>query len=590
MQKINKLVKSHKEICEILLAILFSNLLFFHQKNWLMNPVYMALTAILFYVVIKNAINGRQALGQRRIGIGCAVFGVLFSMMAVVGSKIEAGNLEFAGFHLIDVAWFGFYTILGMVLFYNVYLLGENKKVQQFIRPMEEQNSYKKNWIFYSIILIAAWIPVFVSYYPGIVTEDATCSIAFVIGELPWNNQFPVFYSLIIGAFLFVGYSLNNVNIGIALYSIFQLLIMAGGIGFFLSWLQRKGFRKTYIYFGLAYFTAAPMFGNYAIVMWKDPWFSGLLILISIFLYENVSEKRDGFLEKKKLVQYATLLVLMCLMRNNGIYIACLLNVCLVIVYRTHLKKILLPLVGSILFVYIVTGPVYATVFQAENLFVESLGVPLQQMSRTVVKGGEMSEQDVEFMNNLMPLEQYAEYYNPFLVDPVKWAPKFNTQYLDAHKKEFFQTWWSMLTKNLGIYVEQYLMGTYGYWHIGGDTNYELAKTGVADNTWGLESSNLIERYTGYPMRETLNSKYDYIASGLLIWLMFGNIVLCWMRKKSIYILPLLVMTGTWLTLMLATPTAFGVRYIYVFVIGLPLLLSYQWLIVKQKGHIEHDK
>lgn len=87
------------------------------------------------------------------------------------------------------------------------------------------------------------------------------------------------------------------------------------------------------------------------------------------------------------------------------------------------------------------------------------------------------------------------------------------------------------------------------------------------------------ENVLGYPMQEKIVEKYDYISTGLLVWILLFDIVFCWMRKKSVYIIPLLVMAGNWLTLMVATPTAFGVRYIYLLVIGLPLVLLYPWLL-----------
>ena len=83
-------------------------------------------------------------------------------------------------------------------------------------------------------------------------------------------------------------------------------------------------------------------------------------------------------------------------------------------------------------------------VFSAENLFVESVGIPLQQMARVVEENGKIGEEEEEFLDNLMPMEKYLEYYNPYLVDPIKWAPEFNTDYLNANKEEFFKTWFSL--------------------------------------------------------------------------------------------------------------------------------------------------
>lgn len=593
MDKIRMCIKKNLELAAMAAAIIFSNLLFFNQQNWKMNPVYIALTAVLFYVGIRQAVKWRSELSQPRVRQGSLVLGILFALMIVIGMKIVPGNetkemsWDFEAFHIADAAWICFYLMIGLLLFFNLYLLSESIRIRNILKVKEREIiSDKKRRRIYSLVLALAWLPVFLIYFPGIMPEDATVSVAMVIGELPWNNQFPVFYSLIIGAFIFIGYCLHNVNLGIAFYSIFQLIIMAGGLGFFLSWLQKKGLRKIYIYFCLAYFAAAPVFGNYAIVMWKDPWFSGLLILLSIFLYDHVALNRQSFLEKKYLWQYAGLILLMCLMRNNGIYIAVLINLCLLFVYRSQIKRVLAALLGSILLVLFITGPVYEFTVSAKNLFVEAVGIPLQQMVRTVVMDGNMNEKEEAFLNELMPIEKYKDYYNPFLVDPVKWAPEFNTKFLDTHKKEFFQTWLSMLPKNFDKYVEQYLMGTYGFWHIGGDTNYEFVKEEVADNTWGMHQLSPIEKWFGYPMKEVLNEKYDYIPTGLLIWMMICSAVLCWIKRQSVYIIPLLVMIGNWMTLMVATPTAFGVRYIYVCVLGLPLLLVYQWIVPLRKAVI----
>lgn len=585
MDKGKTWIREQSELVMMIAAIMAANLLFFNQQGWKMNPVYIALTAVLFFLGIRQASGKRGVFREPRVWQGSLCMGLLFALMIVVGAKINPGSgaqdlsLEFGAFHVSDILWLCFYLILGTLLFFNIYLLSENAKIGNGLKTKGKYGGTEKSWVMYGMILALAWLPIWIIYYPGIMPEDATVSIAMVIGELPWDNHFPVFYSLIVGAFIFVGYCLHNLNLGIAFYSLVQLLTMAAGLGFFLSWLQKKGLKKVYIYLCLAYFAAAPIFGNYAIVMWKDPWFSGVLILLVMFLYDHVALDRQSFLETKRLCYYAGLILLMCLLRNNGIYIAILMNICLLIIYSRQMKRVFAPLIGSIVLVYLITGPVYMYTVSAQNEFVESVGIPLQQMARTVVMGGDMNEKEEHFLNELLPIDKYGQYYNPFLADPIKWAPEFNEKFLDTHKKEFFETWFSMLHKNLDKYVEQYLMGTFGYWHIGRDTNYELMKQEVADNTWGMHQTSPVETYFGYPMKQVLGGKYDYIATGLLIWMLLFDAVLCWMKRQSGYIVPLLIMIGNWMTLMVATPTAFGVRYIYVCVLGLPLLLIYPWLV-----------
>lgn len=574
-------LRGKSDIFFLILAITIANLVFFHQESWLMNPVYIALFSILIYIGLKFAWKNSGRLKSARILGGTLLLGILFSLMVVAGHKIHADSAAFLAFTVADVFWFLLYFLAGCLLFFDLYLISVDSKIKNGmtmeVLPISKWN--KKNWLLYSIILFIAWIPSLVTYFPGIVPDDATVSMAIVFGEMPWDNHFPVFYTLVVGGFLFVGHCLNDYNISIALYSVFQMLIMAAILGHLMEWLEQKGIKKILIYLGLAYFAAAPVFGNYAVVMWKDPVFSGILILLTLLLIDHVVIKPDSFLDKKILICYSGLIILASLMRNNGIYIGILLSAGLLIVYRKRIKRVLITSVVSLGLVWFITGPVYEHVFSAENVFVESIGIPLQQMARVVIEDGKMTEEEKAFMDHLLPLEKYQDYYWPFLADPVKWAPEFDTEYLDSHKTEFFKVWLSMLTKNFDIYVKQYLMGTYGFWHIGGETNYEFVKTDIAKNWWGMYQSQPFENRLGYPMQEKLAERYDYISTGLLVWILLFDIVLCWMRKKSIYMIPLLVLAGNWITLMAASPTAFGVRYIYVLVIGLPLTVLYPWLL-----------
>ena len=91
----------------------------------------------------------------------------------------------------------------------------------------------KEIWLLYSIVFMLFWTPVLFIYYPGIVPEDATVSIAMVLGDLPWDNHFPVFYSLLAGGSVWLGRALGNPNLGVLLYSLLQLVSMAFLLGYF---------------------------------------------------------------------------------------------------------------------------------------------------------------------------------------------------------------------------------------------------------------------------------------------------------------------------------------------------------------------
>lgn len=589
MIEIKKTLLRYSDWILLICAMLLANLLFFHQEGWKMEPVKIGAVSMGIYLCMRWLGKRKEQWREKNVLIGSGIFGLLFALMILAGDKIHAGDWEFQAFSAADVLWFCLYGVLGSLLFLSLYLFyteGNSKGEAKITEQKESRRCRTRRWLGYSFIMILFWIPVLIIYFPGIVPEDATVSIAMVLGDLPWDNHFPVFYSLIAGGCVYIGRLLGNPNLGVFFYSVLQMVSMALILGYVLEWLQRR-MHKMLVWFSLAFFCGAPVFGNYAIVMWKDPWYSGLLLLLSLFLYDRAVVEKEALPEKRNLFQYGLLCLLICLMRNNGIYIVILISACLVVYYRKQVKKVALTCAVTILLTYVITGPVYQAVFSAENLFVEAVGVPLQQMVRVVVQKGEMTDEDREFLDHLMPMEKYQEYYNPFLVDPVKWAPEFQTEYLDAHKAEFFKTWFSLLKRNFGTYVEQYLMETYGFWHIGGDTSYEFVKGQIAANDWWLYQYMPFEKYLGYSMQEEIWEKYDFLPSGLLVWIVFFDVMFCWVRKKGRYILPLLAMIGNWLTLMVATPTAFGLRYILVMMLGLPLLVMYPWLVEKGKNQMK---
>ena len=585
MKKIKELLDDNFQGVLLGVGIAMANLIFFQQENWKMEPVKTALLSILFFFLLRIFTEQKDKSRGIREKAGIIFLGLLFGLMIVVGQKIQVGTRIFQSFSWSDLIWVIFYTWIGILLFTGLNWLRSKLRIgeQSVVSTNIKRKFSRKCWLLFAGILAVCWIPIWIIYFPGIVPDDATISIAMFLGDMPWDNHFPVFYSLIVGLCLKIGDLFLDYNAGVALYSFFQLGSMALILGRMLEWMRSKGVHKILVYFGLAYFGAVPFFGNYAIVMWKDPWFCGVMLLLGMFLYDHVVEDRNSFLQKKNLGIYSGMSILMSLLRNNGVYIVILTSLCLVVLYRKEIKKIAAVSVCTVALIYFVTGPVYMAVFSAENLFVESVGIPLQQMARVVEENGKIGEEEEEFLDNLMPMEKYLEYYNPYLVDPIKWAPEFNTDYLNANKGEFFKTWFSLLKSNFGIYVEQYLMGTYGFWHIGGDTPYEFVKTEIAGNDWGIYQSQFFENKLGYFIQEELGNKYDFLPSGLFVWLLLYDIVLCWMKRKALYILPLTGMIGNWLTLMIATPTAFGIRYIYILVIAVPLLLVYPWLAGRQK-------
>lgn len=141
-------------------------------------------------------------------------------------------------------------------IFYNIwnnnfwiYHIFENWNLKFENREFFKEERYKwlKNEKFITIMTIilifVAWIPFFLRFYPGIVTSDSYSQIEQTIGLIGLSDHHPITHTAIIGIFINIGLKLtNNINVGIALYSIFSMIAMATMDALVLKYLRKRKF------------------------------------------------------------------------------------------------------------------------------------------------------------------------------------------------------------------------------------------------------------------------------------------------------------------------------------------------------------
>ena len=160
--------------------------------------------------------------------INIGVIALLFSMIEIICKNIGTGNPtnNIINKWLI-VNFMGYFIISGIIIFW-LYHIFENLRFQFGNRELFKEDRYKwlKNEKFITvmniIVIFVAWIPFFLRFYPGIVTSDSYSQIEQTIGLIGLSDHHPITHTAIIGIFINIGLKLtNNINVGIALYSIF---------------------------------------------------------------------------------------------------------------------------------------------------------------------------------------------------------------------------------------------------------------------------------------------------------------------------------------------------------------------------------
>lgn len=436
--------------------------------------------------------------------------------------------------------------------------------------------------IIIAIICWLAWSPYFLSFYPGSVMGDSFKSIREIMGINEFTNHHPILYTLLIGFFIKIGEYIWNYNFGVFLYVLFQSSLMALVIGRFVLWLYNYGVKVWFCVATVIFYAVLPVFPAYAMILWKDPLFSCALFCYMMMITDVVLSRGQCLKTKQCMVSFILILFFIMALRNNGIYIVLVTVGILVFSYREVLKRKWLYIVAFVL-IYTLLNSVALRVLDIKTEFVESVGIPLQQMARVVVEEGEMTDEDKDFLFNLLPEDEYKKSYQPALVDSIKWNSEFDEQYLEENKAIFFKTWFDLLKCNFSIYVDAYCLNTFGFWMPGVQTDYGYADRRIQeeDNVFNIHQVDLVEKFLGIPLRDYLDGNMVFIGSGSLAWLLlFVTAMLVCIKRRAVYVLfPSLI---NWLTYLVATPAAFGLRYVFILLFSMPLMIVLPFLFRKE--------
>ncbi len=520
----------------------------------------------------------KKALGWgKREGIIAAVFAAVFAAVYVLGRHIVyTGGVEgyptenyMTSPRLTDALW----LLAAFVLCYAAMTL-LSIIIDRLEHPESDGRKNKRLLIFVFVLLLLAWTPYLLSFYPGSIQGDSFSSLRQMIDVgHPNNNHHPVAYTLFLGVFLKIGELFSDYNIGICCYSVAQSALMALVICRVVSFLQENGARRVYIAAVIAFYALEPLFGAYAITLWKDPLYSALLLLLSIQLYTAL---RSGSIDRRGFIRMLLTALGAAFFRNNGIYVVIVSAAALAIALKKQRKVVVSAFAGIIAFYFVITSVGYKA-WGIKQEFVESVGIPIQQMGAVIYYDGNMSEADEEYAYRLMLQWWWQENYAPCIVDSIKWNYFFDEDFLEQTKTEFIKTWISMGIKNPVTYMRAYLMETHGFWKLGakdGNGYIQFIPEIVNEVDYsGVRMRDVFEQVFGFSIAEPLENIKATISSGTLLWVTAAFMLICIIKRRRGAWIAYVPALANWLCIMIAAPVAYSLRYVFIFALGLPVYL-----------------
>ncbi|MBQ6735665.1 MAG: hypothetical protein IJR00_12255 [Lachnospiraceae bacterium] len=479
----------------------------------------------------------------------------------------------------------------------------------------------------HALLILAAWLPYLILRYPAAIDWDAYHQTAQGLGLEAMTAHWPPFVAFLLGRFAQFGITvLGSVDAGIFLFALAQTLLAVFVLTKSLRLIGTLAGRRAQRFFLLLYMFS-PIYAGFLTTVVKDALFSILVLwLIVEFapLLTGLSEcleaaaprdvmhsverlvrhgaettgsaeclakpERDGIMQHagrrpttpgRRLITLALLSALVCITRNNGIFIVFVLWAGVAWRWLKRREKryraLTLALLG-VMALYVVYVRLWIPSLGIRPGSVkEALSIPFQQSARYMRDFPEdITAEEAALVDTVLDVRQIGELYNPLLSDRVKDTYRESARFLPG----YFRAWLSMGLRHPAVYIDATLHNMYGFFDpfsksrdfpdgVGRgalNTNPELQFTYPA----ALEKpTDALQAFASFlegvpPFALACNVP-------LALWVSFYLICECFRKKRArILALPSLIS----LLILVASPTwyAGGIRYALPVVLMLPVV------------------
>lgn len=450
----------------------------------------------------------------------------------------------------------------------------------------EQKQPAVKVFLLQFVILIAAWLPVFLAYFPGIFAYDVHTQVT-QMNQNAYTTHHPLIHTLLLRVFYRFGERMGSYNLGVVLYTCFQMLLMAASYAYVLWYLYDKRVSKKLRILLLLFFGLCPIHSLLTISATKDTLFSAFM-LVFVIVTIQILEEPGRLKEKRTCMLFVVSGVLTYLFRNNAKYAMLLWILVLCLFYlRKHWKKAQKGLFIGLLAGILLTGQLLhigmvKLVDAKPGSMNEMLSIPSAQIARCYFfKSKEMAP---ELAQKIAGLGITPGDYVLSTVDIVKGKIQIENQ-----KKYFLETWWEVLKAYPGICIDAFLYINQGNLSLEDISNAYVYGASLEGRMGYLITNTAqgygVEHHTLFPQLETyyeqlfsINEYQDIPVLSILFvpafyfWGLLFGLVHALVTGRRIYFFSFLLLLCYFATVLLG-PCAL-IRYSYPLVAGVPVLLA----------------
>lgn len=526
--------------------------------------------------------------------IGLFILNFLFLMFQIAGFRLSCNptyewNIVNALTAMLIAA------ALGLVLDFAFFFLydrikgksnhKDRKKLSSFF---ERLTSFPVLWL----IFFVGYIPMFLVFFPGICAYDAYIQLEQCVSH-QFIDHHPFLHTLIINFFYSTGKALGNLNIGIALFVLLQMLLLSAAFAGCVSVLKKNGCKRGFVIALLLYFLLYPYHVYIALSITKAALFTAAFAPLCILLCVTLSKGRNSV----KFAKEDWIIALLCFptvaFRTNARYALMLVVAVLIVTVlfsknRKQYARVLISVGGGLAVSLAIIGVLYKAFNVVQGDRREMLSVPIQQLARTAYyHSDELSGEEMTEINGFILNEAWKD-YDPVIADPVK--RNVNTNRILSSTQGMIKTYVGLLKIYPGEFVNAVLTLDAGYLYVadqthlsvyGDDFGLGFVQTRWADDmySYGASKQSLfpklrdrIERFLSENKLQTVPIIGILFTPGIVLWtyLYFG---LWAIHNKRYHVLCALLLALAYIGTLIMGPTV-QMRYIYPVWALLPMCMA----------------
>lgn len=483
-------------------------LLFFYSypeigENWL-TFAYVLICALSIWFLWKNKFSYLEEYRKSKLLNTLIVILACYTVFAFWGFEFFLDS-AFMIFTTENMFMFLSLCIFTVYPFYAIISLYEKFKKKQLLKQTEQPKPTRVRLTSFGLmaVILTVWCLIL---SPGNMTSDNVDQWLQATDCYPIYNAHPAIHTILI-RLTTVFYKSPIV------YIILQSVLFAYILSGFFGILYKKGAPKKLLYALSVIIAIAPNTVAMLTCPSKNILFAILICWLTIQLLEMFDDPKAFFKSPLKMLQFVLAIAFNYLIRHNTfVFLPIVIAACIyftVKLYRSIKLKPVICVTVAILITQLISGPVY-NAFDVQRG--ESSGLPITSLIlpfTTAVKYDiPLSEETVEYLEKILPLEEYEKRYSPYNGDIFGWSlPLPDTS--DVTTSEAMRHYLNFLSERPDVVIKDRLDGVNLIWDVFShpDVNHDRYALGI----WGpAHLSDYAEQFPDVfvPDRQTSDDVY----------------------------------------------------------------------------------